>query len=104
MADPHIMLNQLAQGLRPMSQGVAWFESLNTQERSSTLVLLAHYCVQARATAEDAPESIRRSGLRATHTPAVLLVRGRIDQQLRKIAALTPHVLDPLLQVADTGT
>ncbi|MFC9248142.1 DUF5958 family protein [Streptomyces sp. NPDC057136] len=31
-----------------------------------------------------------RAGLRATHTPVVLITRGRIDQRLGKIASLTP--------------
>jgi hypothetical protein len=91
MADPYIILNELAQELRPMSQGIEWFESFSAEEQSDTLRLLSHFCIQARATTEDGPESIRRSGLRATHTPAVLIARGRIDQQLGKIASLTPH-------------
>lgn len=91
MADPYIVLNELAQDLRPMSQGIEWFESLSAEEQSDTLRLLSHFCMQARATTEDGPESIRRSGLRATHTPAVLIARGRIDQQLGKIVSLTPR-------------
>ncbi|QDY77581.1 DUF5958 family protein [Streptomyces qinzhouensis] len=91
MADPYIVLNELAQELRPMSQGIEWFESLSTEERSDALLLLSQFCIQARATTEDGVEGIRRSGLRATHTPAVLIVRGRIDQQLGKIVGLTPH-------------
>ncbi|MGA5167720.1 MULTISPECIES: DUF5958 family protein [Streptomyces] len=91
MADPYITLNELAQELRPMSQGIEWFESLSAEEQSNTLRLLSHFCIQARATTEDGPESIRRAGLRATHTPAVLIARGRIDQQLGKIVSLTPH-------------
>ncbi|SBT93487.1 hypothetical protein GA0115233_10652 [Streptomyces sp. DI166] len=74
-----------------MPQGIEWFEGLSTEEQTNTLRLLSHFCVQARATAEDGPESIRRAGLRATHTPAVLITRGRIDQQLGEIAGLTPH-------------
>ncbi|MER7922761.1 DUF5958 family protein [Streptomyces sp. NPDC096057] len=91
MADPHVTLNELAQDLRPMSQGIDWFESLSAEEQSATLRLLSHFCVQARATTEDGREGIRRAGLRATHTPAVLIARGRIDEQLGKIADLTPH-------------
>ncbi|MFJ4689615.1 DUF5958 family protein [Streptomyces sp. NPDC088789] len=51
---------------------------------------MRHHCVQARAVAEDAQEAIRRAGLRLTHTPAVLISRGRIDEQLGKIAGLAP--------------
>lgn len=74
-----------------MSEGIEWFESLSAAEQSDTLRLLSHFCIQARAATEDGPESIRRAGLRATHTPAVLIARGRIDQQLGKIVGLTPH-------------
>ncbi|WP_329449560.1 DUF5958 family protein [Streptomyces sp. NBC_01724] len=91
MADPYVVLNELAQELRPMSEGIEWFESLSAAEQSDTLRLLSHFCIQARAATEDGPESIRRAGLRATHTPAVLIARGRIDQQLGKIVGLTPH-------------
>ncbi|MFE2932366.1 DUF5958 family protein [Streptomyces sp. NPDC059278] len=53
------MLNDLAQGLRPLST-------------------------------EDRPESIRRGNLRPTRTPAVLISRSRIHEQLGKIADLAP--------------
>ncbi|MFB7147844.1 MULTISPECIES: DUF5958 family protein [Streptomyces] len=85
------MLNELAQGLRPMSEGIEWFEGLGPEEQSVVLLFLRHHCVQARAVAGDVPESIRRAGLRPTHTPAVLISRGRIDEQLGKIAGLKPR-------------
>ncbi|MEU2117943.1 DUF5958 family protein [Streptomyces sp. NPDC016459] len=58
--------------------------------RAQTLRFLVHHCTQPRAVPEDGPESIRRAGLRPTHTPAVLISRGRIDEQLGKIAGLAP--------------
>ncbi|MEU2998955.1 DUF5958 family protein [Streptomyces sp. NPDC006995] len=33
-------LNELAQELRPMSQGIEWFESLSAEEQSNTLRFL----------------------------------------------------------------
>ncbi|WP_370416394.1 DUF5958 family protein [Streptomyces fradiae] len=109
MNERDVLLNELAQEMRPMSDGVEWFDGLSQEEQSEVLLLLRHHCIQARAVAEDAPESIRRSGLRPTHTPAVLLSRGRIDEQLRKIARLTPlderrksfRLLIAVLTVAD---
>lgn len=73
--------NERAQGLRPMSYGIEWFDALSPEAQSGTLRFLAHYCVQAGAVTEDGPEGVRRAGLRPTHTPAVLITRGRIDQQ-----------------------
>ncbi|ROQ97582.1 hypothetical protein EDE04_4083 [Streptomyces sp. 2132.2] len=104
-----VLLNELAQGLRPMSEGVEWFDDLGPEDQPEVLLFLRHRCVQARAVAEDAPESIRCAGLRPTHTPAVLISRGRIDEQLGKIASLTPpderrkafRLLISVLAVAD---
>lgn len=104
-----VLLNELAQGLRPMSEGIDWFDDLGSEEQSEVLLFLRHHCVQARAVAEDASEGIRRAGLRPTHTPAVLISRGRIDEQLGKIAGLTPlderrkafRLLIAVLTVAD---
>ncbi|MGW7067299.1 DUF5958 family protein [Streptomyces sp. NPDC054855] len=111
MNERDLLLNELAQGLRPMPEGVAWFDGLDPAEQSEALLHLRHHCVQARAVAEDAQESIRRAGLRPTHTPAVLISSpGRIDHQLGKIAGLTPlderrkafRLLIAVLTVADT--
>ncbi|PTH86939.1 hypothetical protein C9J60_20700 [Streptomyces sp. A244] len=91
MNERAVLLNELAQGLRQQSLGLAWFEGLAEDEQGEVLMLLREFCVQARATAEDAAEAIRRSGLRPTHTPSVLILAGRIDQQLGKVAALRPR-------------
>ncbi|GHB07449.1 DUF5958 family protein [Streptomyces termitum] len=109
MNERDVLLNELAQGLRPMARGLAWFDGLAPDAQSEVLLFLRHHCLQARAVTEDAPESVRRAGLRPTHTPAVLLARGRIDEQLGKIAALAPSderrkaflLLVALLSVAD---
>ncbi|MFE5856144.1 DUF5958 family protein [Streptomyces sp. NPDC056500] len=90
MNERDVLLNELAQGLRPMSEGIEWFDGLGQEAQTETLLVLRHHCVQARAVAEDAPESIRSAGLRPTHTPAVLISQGRIDHQLAKIAGLAP--------------
>ncbi|GAA3481583.1 DUF5958 family protein [Streptomyces yanii] len=88
MNERDVMLNELAQGLRPMSQGTERFDALSWEEQSETLRFVSHHCVQARVVAEDGTESIRRAGLRPTHTPAVLITRGRIDQG--KVACPAP--------------
>ncbi|MFI5802068.1 DUF5958 family protein [Streptomyces sp. NPDC051561] len=85
------IFNELAQGIRPMPQGIEWFSGLGGEEKAAALRLLSHFCVQARATSDDGPTSIQRSGLRETHTPAVLIARGPINVQLWKIASLAPE-------------
>ena len=103
-----IILNELAQGLRPMPEGLDWFGLLDPDEQFVTLYVLTEYCLQARATVDDAAESIRRAGIRPTHTPAVLITRGRLPEQLTKVIALPEdervkafRLLVALLGVAD---
>ncbi|MFE7709202.1 DUF5958 family protein [Streptomyces sp. NPDC057486] len=58
MNERDVLLNELAQGLRPMSDGIGWFDGLSQEEQSEVLLFLRNHCVQARAVTEDAPESI----------------------------------------------
>ncbi|MFB4298307.1 DUF5958 family protein [Actinomadura sp. NTSP31] len=88
MNERAVILNELAQGISPIAQGVEWFDGLNDTEQFDALRALAAFCLQARATVDDGPESIRRAGIRPTYTPAVLITRGRVGEQLAKIINL----------------
>ncbi|MFF0561711.1 DUF5958 family protein [Streptomyces sp. NPDC004266] len=103
-----VVLNQLAQGICPLDQGVDWFGSLDGAEQFEVLRDLAGFCIQARALVEDGPEAICRAGIRSTHTPAVLITRGHLTEQLTKIINLPQdervkafRLLVALLGVAD---
>lgn len=78
MDERTVMLNVLAQELRPIEQGVEWFEALSAEDQFKVLQELCGHCMQARAREEDGPESVRRAGLRPTYTPAVLITRGQV--------------------------
>jgi hypothetical protein len=108
MDERTLRLNELAQGLRPLGQGVEWFENLAADEQFEVLRGLSGFCIQARATVEDGPESVRLAGIRPTHTPAVLITRGQLRGQLTKIISLPRdervkafRLLVALLGVAD---
>ncbi|MGP3690942.1 DUF5958 family protein [Streptomyces sp. IBSNAI002] len=47
-----MVLNVLAQGIRPLDQGVGWFESLAGTEQFEVLRDLAGFCIQARVLIE----------------------------------------------------
>ncbi|MFZ4129779.1 DUF5958 family protein [Streptomyces cellulosae] len=69
MASAHeVMLNELAQGLRPMADGVEWFEGLAEDEQRRVLRLLIYFCGEARARVEDGPETGARSCIRPPRT------------------------------------
>jgi hypothetical protein len=54
-----VVLNELAQELRPAAEGVEWFEGLPEDEQRKVLHALVLFCGQARALQDDVPEGIR---------------------------------------------
>ncbi|MFV2117522.1 DUF5958 family protein [Streptomyces sp. Act-28] len=53
MIERDVLLNELAQALRPISEGIEWFDGLGQKEQSEVLLFLRHHCVQSRAVAEE---------------------------------------------------
>ncbi|MEU6454786.1 DUF5958 family protein [Streptomyces sp. NPDC047065] len=99
-----VVLNELAQGLRPTAEGVAWFEGLSEDDQRKVLRALVLFCGQARACEDDVPESIARSGIRPTHTPAVMLTKCRFGMAALPASELTNsfRLLVALFSIADT--
>lgn len=98
-----VILNELAQGLRPVAEGVEWFEGLSEDDQRKVLHALVLFCGQARACEEDVPESIARSGIRPNHTPAVLLTKWRFGMEALPAYELTKsfRLLVALFSIAD---
>jgi hypothetical protein len=103
-----ILLNELSQGRRPLQEGIVWFESLPIYEQRQVIRELAYYIVQAKATEEEVEASFGLARVKSTVTPAVLLARGQLPEQLAKIGKLPAaemgksfRILVSLLSVAD---
>ncbi|MEU6088090.1 DUF5958 family protein [Streptomyces sp. NPDC047085] len=99
-----VILNELAQGLRPAAEGVEWFEGLSEDDQRKVLHALVLFCGQARACEDDVPESIARSGIRPTHTPAVMLTKWRFGMAGLPAYELSKsfRLLIALFTIADT--
>jgi hypothetical protein len=99
-----VILNELAQGLRPVADGVEWFEGLSDDDQRKALYTLVLFCGQARAREDDVAESIARSGIRPTHTPAVMLTKWRFGMDRLPAYELTKsfRLLVALFSIADT--
>ncbi|MFI1376103.1 DUF5958 family protein [Streptomyces longwoodensis] len=103
------IINEVAQGLRNLEDAVAWFSSLEQVEQRAVLHEVVRYSMQAHATVNDARNGLLQSGVRPTMTPAVLIVREPILEQMGKILNLPPgeyvksfRVLLSTFVVADT--
>ncbi|MFC8951571.1 DUF5958 family protein [Streptomyces sp. NPDC057101] len=99
-----MILNELALGLRPTAEGVEWFESLSEDDQRKALHTLVLFCGQARGREDDVSESIARSGIRPTHTPAVMLTKWRFGMESPPAYELTKsfRLLIALFSIADT--
>ncbi|MEV5089192.1 DUF5958 family protein [Streptomyces albogriseolus] len=66
--------------------------------------LLVLFCGQARACEEDVPESIARSGIRPTHTPAVMLTKWHFGMEALPAYELIKsfRLLVALFSIADS--
>ncbi|MCA6090567.1 DUF5958 family protein [Streptomyces sp. SCA3-4] len=107
--EPERIINELAQGIRGMDDGVAWFAGLPEGEREAVLREVVLCISQAHPTAEEARASVARSGLKPTANPAVMVQRAPLMERVAKIAGLPAdeHVnafrlLVALFSLADT--
>ncbi|MFE6912692.1 DUF5958 family protein [Streptomyces rubiginosohelvolus] len=103
------MINEVAQELHSLEEGVEWFSAFAPEEQKSVLHEIALYLMQAHVTAEDGRKGLEKSGVKATMTPAVLIVREPILEQIGKIERLPQQeylkafrVLMSTFAVADT--
>ncbi|MFH9735358.1 DUF5958 family protein [Streptomyces sp. NPDC017260] len=103
------VINEVAQEVRTLEEGVEWFSGLVSEEQQSVLHEIALYLMQAHVTVNDGRKGLEKSGVKATMTPAVLIVREPILEQVGKIERLPQHeylkafrVLISTFAVADT--
>ncbi|MFC9227420.1 DUF5958 family protein [Streptomyces decoyicus] len=103
------IINEIAQGILPLEEGVKWFSSLEQVEKKAVLHEIVRYVMQAHATTQDGREGLSLSGVKSTMTPAVLIVREPLLERMGTIINLPPaeytnsfRVLISTFAVADT--
>jgi hypothetical protein len=67
------VVNEIAQGLRTLDAGVAWFAGLAPARQQEVLREIAGYAMQAHITAADGRAGVARSGVKPTATPSVMI-------------------------------
>ncbi|WP_128512383.1 DUF5958 family protein [Streptomyces inhibens] len=103
------IINEMAQGLFSLEEGVKWFSSLEEDDKKEVLHEIVRYAMQAHITTQDGREGVVKSGVKPTMTPAVLITREPIVERMGTIINLPAaentkafRVLISAFSVADT--
>ena len=106
-----IFINKIVQSIVPLEEGVDWFQSASEDKQLEILRGLYNFSIQAGDWDGDADEAIKKSKLKPTYTPCVLLRKGRLSAQLTKIVNLPTNerlksfkLLLALFEIADSST
>nr|BEK64502.1 hypothetical protein KPHV_17290 [Kitasatospora purpeofusca] len=67
------VVNEVAQGLRTLESGTAWFSLLSQEERKAVLREVAGYAMQAHITAADGNAGVALSGVKPTANASVMI-------------------------------
>ena len=103
-----IILNQIAQSVVRRSTGTKWFISLDNTTQKMVLTILCQLVHQSHPVGNEIQYAILESGVKKRSTPCIMILRGRIYRQLRKIIDLpnyenknTFKLLTTLLAISD---
>jgi len=103
-----ILVNQVAQGVRPIEMLLSEVADLNDEQRGLYLADMTMIVRQAQARPEDVPVAIDRSRLKATFTPCVLATKKALPDAMARLRSLprseddkSIRLLLALFQVAD---
>ena len=107
--DQAIMVNQIAQGVVSLPDGVKWFVGNSGEEQRKLIRGTIVLVLQASPRSEDASQAVSRSQLKATLTPCVVLLKPGLKAQLAKLTELPDaqlvqafRLLIELLHIADS--
>ncbi len=82
-------INRLAQSLDSEELGFEWFDSSSEQERNEIMKALDLCIFQSHPTSEDIEQGIKKSGLKETFSPCVLVRKRPFNAARRKVLGMT---------------
>ncbi|MEU9461324.1 DUF5958 family protein [Streptomyces sp. WC2508] len=88
MKESERIINEIAQGLVQLDEGVRWFSALESAQQKAVLREVVNYSMQAHATVEDGRKGLARSGVKPTANPAVMIVREPLPDRMARIINL----------------
>ena len=83
-----ILLNEIAQGVRPLEDGLKLLAEITPVTRKELWSSLRMMVQQAHPTLEDVEEAIKSSNLKTSFTPCVLMLKDQRPHQVQRITQL----------------
>jgi hypothetical protein len=83
-----ILFNQFGQELCDEEKLMAFFLSRNSTYKRALLKDLVHLIIQSKVTDEDVSSALKKSNLKSTYTPCVLIQKGLNYETYQKIISL----------------
>jgi hypothetical protein len=81
LSSTELQLNRIAQGLLPISEGIAWFDALAQDEQEAVLRTLAYITSQSHPLANEVEPAMAQAGLKSTFTPCVVVLKAPLPEK-----------------------
>lgn len=88
MNDLQLTINKIAQGVITLEEGLAWFDSSDSESRLEIMGSLDLCIHQSHPNREDIERGIQLSGLKETYSPCVLIRKKHINEARAKVLAM----------------
>jgi hypothetical protein len=85
MNERELKINQIAQGLVSLADGLEWFDGATPDFRLEIMRSLDLCIFQSHPTIEDIEQGIKKSGLKESYSPCVLIRKKPFNQVRQKI-------------------
>lgn len=88
MNKTELQLNKIAQGIVRLKDGIDWFDTCDLDTKKDILHSLSVILTQSHPTSDEVEIGIKRSELKRTYTPCVLMVEKPFSEAVARIRSL----------------
>jgi hypothetical protein len=88
MNERELKINQIAQGLISLEDGLKWFDGVTADSRTDIMRSLDLCIFQSHPSIDDIEQGIKKSGLKESYSPCVLIRKKPFNQVMQKILAM----------------
>lgn len=85
MNERELKINQIAQGLMSLEDGLKWFDGVTADSRADIMRSLDLCIFQSHPSIDDIEQGIKKSGLKESYSPCVLIRKKPFNQVRQKI-------------------